>query len=64
MDEHGFKKLTKFISYIAKYHNNNTLIHNNLMEMVDNAATTIQQLKVANYKLQQEITALRNPQKS
>ena len=37
MDEHDFDKLTKFVSYITKYHDDNTLIYNNLVGMVDDA---------------------------
>ena len=41
VDKYGFKKLTKFVSYMAKYHNNNALIHNNLIKMIDDAAAII-----------------------
>ena len=64
VDEHGFEELTKFVSYVAKYHDDNALIHNDLVEMVDDAATTVRQLEVANHKLRQEITTLRDPQRS
>ena len=41
VDEYGFKELTKFVNNIAKYHNNNALIYNDLVGMVDDAAATI-----------------------
>ena len=51
VDEYGFDNLTKFVSYIAKYYNDNILIHNDLVGMVDNILNTVRQLEVANYKL-------------
>ena len=51
VDKYGFNNLNKFVSYITKYHNNNILIHNDLVGMVDDTLNTIRRLEVANYKL-------------
>ena len=41
VDKYSFKELTKFINYMAKYYDDNALIHNDLVGMVDDIIATV-----------------------